>query len=204
VWGDTAEVTPVDLLVAVVDEGGCAIAALDNSDTLVGIAFGFPTSRPGVFHSHYIAVDPTFRSGGVGRGLKLAQRTWCVANGFSLMRWTFDPLQTINAHLNLNVLGAVGVAYRVDLYGTLGGLNGDIPTDRLVMEWTLDGDRRTVRRVAGRAVVHRIDPAEIAAGTASANSARLALRHALGPLLENGFVVVGFDRAASEYQLTQR
>jgi chorismate synthase len=201
VWGETAEVTPVDLLVAAVSEGGCAMGAYDQGNELVGIAFGFPTNQAGAFHSHYVAIDPTLRGAGLGRRLKLAQRDWCLENRYSLMRWTFDPLQTINAHLNLNVLGAIGVAYRVDMYGTLGGLNGDVPTDRLVMEWTLGGDPPEVPRIEARIAVPRVDPGDIAAGAPTAKGARLALRHELGPLMDRGLVVVSFDRNLHEYQL---
>src|SRR6185295_12080094 len=94
-----------------------------------------------VLHSHYLAVDPDYRRSGLGVALKYQQRDWCLANGRTAMRWTFDPLQLGNAHLNLRSLGAVGVQYHANLYGPMGGINGGLPSDRLVVEWDLVGDR---------------------------------------------------------------
>ena len=64
--------------------------------------------------------------------MKREQEVWCREHGYHAMRWTFDPMQLTNAHLNVNKLGALGVQYHVDLYGPLGGINGSLPSDRLI------------------------------------------------------------------------
>ena len=46
------------------------------------------------------------------------------------MRWAFDPLLTRNAHFNLDVLGARGIACYPDLYDEPG-------TDRVLINWEL-------------------------------------------------------------------
>ena len=94
------------LRVATISEGGMAIGAFDG-DRLVGSVYGFATHQPEVLHSHYLAVDPEYRRSGLGVALKHRQREWCLANGRTSMRWTFDPLQLGNAHLNLRSLRAV-------------------------------------------------------------------------------------------------
>jgi predicted GNAT superfamily acetyltransferase len=117
------------------------------------------------------------------------------------MRWTYDPLQLANAHLNLQALGAAGVAYHVNHYGTLGGINGDLPSDRVTVSWDL------VTQGADRpAATLSIDvpPAtadDIAASNQAALTARLAVRAELAERLGNGWQLVGVDREARRYHL---
>jgi predicted GNAT superfamily acetyltransferase len=88
------------------------------------------------------AVDERFRGRGLGYQLKLAQRRESLAHGIELVTWTFDPLQRVNAALNIHRLGAIAHEYQVNLYGTCEGLNFGLETDRLVVEWWLRRRRR--------------------------------------------------------------
>jgi predicted GNAT superfamily acetyltransferase len=66
------------------------------------------------------------------------------------MHWTYDPLESRNAWLNLGRLGAVAREYVVDMYGPgESPLHEGIGTDRLVVTWELESDR-TEARLAGR------------------------------------------------------
>jgi predicted GNAT superfamily acetyltransferase len=209
IWGD-GDVVSVNMLVATIDEGGMAIgayvpvddasASAEPEDWLVGAVYGFPSREPGVLHSHYMAVDPALRRSGLGVQLKLRQRDWCLANGYTTMRWTYDPLQVPNAHLNLHTLGAVGVAYHVDHYGRMGGLNGSLPSDRVTVEWSLTGDRPAPVETC-TAVVAPVTADDIARSTAAALDARLHLRSQLQPLLADGWRMVDIDREARRYTL---
>ena len=134
IWGGEDDRVSVNMLVATISEGGVAVAAFDDG-RIVGSAYGFATREPDVLHSHYLAVHPDYRSQGLGERIKREQAAWCAANGYTSMRWTFDPLQLTNAHLNLNKLGAVGIHYHVNHYGALGGINGSLPSDRLTVQW---------------------------------------------------------------------
>ena len=59
-----------------------------------------------------------------------------------LITWTYDPLEGPNAHLNLRKLRAISRTYWRDVYGSnLGALNAGLPTDRLVVEWWVQGPR---------------------------------------------------------------
>ena len=115
---------------------------------------GFVYSFPAVFHgktcqhSHLLAVLPEFQGYGIGKALKWAQREEAVKRGYDLLTWTFDPLQTRNANLNLQALGAVSRTYFPNFYGLTPALclGPGIPTDRLLIEWPI----RT-GRVQGRA-----------------------------------------------------
>lgn len=200
VWGGS-EVVAAHMLIATIHEGGVAIGAFDDG-RLVGSVYGFSTHEAHVLHSHYLAVDPDYRGAGIGQALKHQQRAWCLDNGRTAMRWTFDPLQTKNGHLNLNGLGAVGERYTENVYGVLGGINGDLPSDRLTVTWYLNG-RPPVTDQTMRVAVPRLNPELIESGHPDAMAARIGLRRSLVDALAAGWVVIGFDRADSEYHLGQ-
>jgi len=201
VWGGHGELVAVNMLVATISEGGMAIGAFDG-DRLVGSVYGFATAEPHVLHSHYLAVDPDYRRSGLGVALKYEQRDWCLANGRTAMRWTFDPLQLGNAHLNLRSLGAVGARYHANLYGPMPGINGGLPSDRLVVEWDLVGPRFCGRESTVVAVPP-VTAEDIATAAPVALRARVALRDAMMPLLAEGWIAIDVDRAARTYTLSR-
>lgn len=197
VWGSDTEMVSVNMLVATLQEGGVALGAYLQGE-LVGMVYGFASREREVLHSHYLAVHPDLRGQGLGVALKERQRSWCLEHDFTVMRWTFDPLQLANAHLNLNRLGATGVAYFENLYGTLGGINGSLPSDRLLVRWDLAGDQ-TALAVTARVPVPNATPDDVARSTSAAGIARLAVREALCHHLGVGDVIVGVDLEAREY-----
>jgi len=200
VWG-MGDGVSLHMLVATVAEGGMAIGAYDDG-RLVGSVYGFRTFEAGVLHSHYMAVDPAHRRGGLGSQLKRRQREWCLERGIKAMRWTFDPLQLNNAHLNLHTLGAVGVAYHEDHYGVLGGINGNLPSDRLTVQWDLVGPPFSGHQAAA-VEVPAVSTEEIAASAEAAIIARLAVRRQMKPLLSQGWRVTAIDRDSRVYTLSK-
>ena len=199
IWGGEDDRVSVNMLVACVDEGGVAIGAFDKG-RMIGGAFGFRTYQADVLHSHYMAVDPEYRRGGLAEQLKRRQAEWCVANGVTSMRWTFDPLRLPNAHLNLNKLGALGITYRVNHYGALGGINGSLPSDRLTVQWDLVGERPPFAELV-ELDVPPVTPEQIGESAPEALHARLAVREAMAPHLADGWRVVAVDRDARTYTL---
>jgi predicted GNAT superfamily acetyltransferase len=199
IWGGDDDRVSVNMLVACLEEGGVAIGAFDD-DRIVGSVFGFRTFDPRVLHSHYMAVDPAYRRGGLGEQLKRRQAEWCVDNGVTAMRWTYDPLQLTNAHLNLNKLGAFGVTYHVNHYGALGGINGSLPSDRLTVQWELERPRPLFAETFVLDVP-AVSPEQIAASAPEALHARVAVRDAMAPHLADGWKVVAVDREARTYTL---
>jgi predicted GNAT superfamily acetyltransferase len=75
-----------------------------------------------------------------------------LTNGLRIkeMTWTFDPLQSRNAHLNFAKLGVVSESYKVDFYGpeTSSVLHRN-STDRLWVAWPLTS-RRVQERLLGK------------------------------------------------------
>jgi predicted GNAT superfamily acetyltransferase len=144
IWGEEdIEVEPATLFVVATSTGGQVLGAFDGG-RLVGYTLalvGFAGGK--VFlHSHMTGVHRDYRDRGVGRRLKLFQREEALGRGIRQIVWTFDPLETRNAHFNLNRLGAIARKYLPNLYGlTTSPLHLGLPTDRLWVEWPLDSAR---------------------------------------------------------------
>jgi predicted GNAT superfamily acetyltransferase len=148
VWGMADDdALPLTLAIALQAAGNIFVGAFDKNE-LVGFAFGFLArehSAP-TLHSHMLAVLAGYRHLDLGARLKQAQRDRALAIGIQEMTWTFDPLQSRNAHFNFCKLGVVSDIYKVDFYGpetsSMLHRNG---TDRLWVRWML-----TSRRVRHR------------------------------------------------------
>ncbi|CAN5732825.1 hypothetical protein BH20ACI3_BH20ACI3_22880 [soil metagenome] len=143
-WGvPDLDVVPLSQMVAAQAAGGTLVGAFDG-ETLVGFAYGFVSYEHGrvAHHSHMLAVRPAYRNFNLGYKLKLAQRERVLAQGGGLMTWTFDPLQSLNAHFNFNKLGVIADRYFVNFYGEDAASflhrNG---TDRLWVTWLLTSRR---------------------------------------------------------------
>jgi len=156
VWGLADEDTlPLTLAIACKAAGNIFVGAFDNDkdkNKLVGFAFGFLGCANGrtTIHSHLLAVLDAYRHLDLGSRLKQAQRERAMAMGVREMTWTYDPLQSRNAHFNFSKLGVVSDAYKVDFYGpetsSMLHRNG---TDRLWVRWVLNS-RRVRDRLAGK------------------------------------------------------
>jgi len=138
VWGiPDLDVVPLTHLVAAKEAGGTLIGAFDD-ELLVGFVYGFPSFEFGkhAHHSHMLAVKTEYRNLDLGRRLKLAQREHVLAQGIELITWTFDPLQSLNAHFNFNKLGVVADRYLPDFYGDdAASFLHQTGTDRLWVSW---------------------------------------------------------------------
>ena len=131
------EIEPRSILTVASRFSGQMLGAFDG-DRMVGFASSFASYPPGHLHSHRVGVHAAYQNRGVGRLLKLAQREDALAHGVSEICWSFDPLQTRNAHFNLNRLGGIARTFLPNLYGeTSSPLHGGLPTDRVLLEWHL-------------------------------------------------------------------
>ena len=145
------DVMPLTFMIASREAGNIWLGAFD-SDKLVGFAFAFLGREDGrpTIHSHTVGVKEEYRDLDVGRRLKLAQRDRALAMGIREVTWTFDPLQSKNAHFNFAKLGVLSAKYKIDFYGpqtsSVLHRNG---TDRLWVEWHLTS-RRVQQRLQGK------------------------------------------------------
>lgn len=149
-WGfDDLDTVPAATLMATQHAGGVVLGAFDG-DAMIGFAYGFAAYEQGraSIHSHMLAVRPAYRNCQAGFYLKLAQRQRVLEKGLDEISWTYDPLQSLNAHLNFAKLGVVSQRYIVNFYGeaTSSPLHQGFGTDRLWVRWLLNTER--VNRLA--------------------------------------------------------
>lgn len=160
VWpGSETDVVPAHLLITAVHNGGYVLGAFHGSEPealLGGFAFGFPgiystPDGPRLKHcSHILAVHPEFRGKGLGFMLKRAQWQLVRKQGIDRITWTYDPLLSRNAHLNIHRLGSVCNTYRREVYGEMrDGLNIGLASDRFEVDWWVNS-RRVNQRLSAR------------------------------------------------------
>ena len=140
-WGSAdIDIAPLHIMLTIAKNGGVVLGAF-AADQLIGCVFGFiGASDQSVTHlkhtSHQMGVLPEWQSRGVGYALKVAQREAVLRQGLRLMTWTYDPLESKNARLNIAKLGAVCNTYIRDQYGELrDDLNLGLATDRFQVDW---------------------------------------------------------------------
>ncbi|HVN53018.1 MAG TPA: GNAT family N-acetyltransferase [Anaerolineaceae bacterium] len=156
VWPDSeTDVVPAHLLLAIAHNGGLVIGAFVAGE-IVGFSFGFPgiyTTPDGPrlkHHSHMLGVHPDWRNRSLGFALKRAQWQMVRHQGVDRVTWTYDPLLSTNARLNISRLGAVCNTYLRAEYGEMrDGLNVGLPSDRFQVDWWVN-TKRVERRLSRR------------------------------------------------------
>jgi predicted GNAT superfamily acetyltransferase len=157
--------SPVNSLRALSYSGSYVVAAL-RDDVMVGAALAFLATAHGrtSLFSHSLAVHPAYRRSGIGYAIKMHQRRWALDRSIDLVQWTFDIARVHNAHLNISKLGALGVRYLPDFYGTMhDDLNAGRHSDRVLVDWHLDGERARAAATTGRCPDARV-AVHVAAG----------------------------------------
>jgi predicted GNAT superfamily acetyltransferase len=137
------EIVPLNELVVLQKNGGHVFGAFE-AGKLVAFCFGSPGYRDGkVYHySRMLGVMPGHQDTGIGFRMKLKQREYVQKQGLDLVVWTFDPLQSRNAYLNIEKLGCVIREYSVNLYPESGSqFNAGMESDRFTSEWWITSKR---------------------------------------------------------------
>ncbi|UTR09012.1 GNAT family N-acetyltransferase [Evansella sp. LMS18] len=139
VWG--MDPVPYHQTFTAVKNGGIMLGAFKNN-TLAGFLYSFPgfhEEKGTYLYSHMLGIHPEHRRAGLGEKLKRHQRELALKKGYRLITWTFDPLESVNAYLNLTKLRAIGAQYMENYYGNLDdSLNRGLPSDRFLAEWHID------------------------------------------------------------------
>jgi predicted GNAT superfamily acetyltransferase len=156
VWpGSETDVVPAHMLITAGHNGGLTLGAF-RDEKMIGFVFGFPglestPDGPRPKHcSHMMGIHPEFRDGGIGFALKRAQWQMVRHQGLDHITWTYDPLLSRNAYLNIAKLGAVCTTYRRSEYGEMrDGLNTGLPSDRFQVDWWIN-TRRVESRLGKR------------------------------------------------------
>jgi predicted GNAT superfamily acetyltransferase len=212
VWNDTdIGIMPIRLYMISKACNAPTIGAFEASGTSGGKLVGFVHTmialmdKHVVYHSHLAAVLEGWRHQDIGYKMKLAQREHALRAGVPLIIWTFDPLQSRNAHFNINKLGAVIRRYAVNYYGE--GLStvfdSAVPSDRLFAEWWVSS-RHVESALAGvrpsmedksQSVSIPSDIEKVRAQSVEEHKRwRLRVREDLQRRLATGLIVRGFER----------
>ncbi|SDR47283.1 GNAT family N-acetyltransferase [Pseudovibrio sp. Tun.PSC04-5.I4] len=209
VWGPDDPPDNSDIMLALQHEGALVAGAFEG-DRMVGFLFGFPTKDPKIQHSHRLAVHPDARGKKLGTRLKWYQRDWCLERGIELVRWTYDPIRSINATLNIARIGATAKTYHVNYYGDMEGINAGVPSDRLVADWVLNDPRLDHKRTNGQLpeddVLQRVHIPQdfgvlLEQDLEKALSERLRVRDELISSFNKGLKIIGFDPKNTDYLL---
>ena len=156
VWpGSETDVVPAHMLITAIHNGGLVLGAF-SEEKLIGFVFGFPglestPDGPRSKHcSHMMGIHPNHRDSGIGFALKRAQWQMVRHQGLDHVTWTYDPLLSRNAYLNIAKLGAVCTTYRRAEYGEMrDGLNAGLSSDRFQVDWWIN-TRRVESRLGKR------------------------------------------------------
>lgn len=141
IWGfdDPYDVVPLPLLMISARNDGVVLGAYDDKE-MIGFVYGLPGFHKGkkVQWSHMLAVKPDKQNSDIGYQLKIAQYKMSQERGYELIEWTYDPLESRNAHFNLRKLGCIIKEYEINIYGeTSSHLHKGSPTDRFIAHWQI-------------------------------------------------------------------
>lgn len=214
IWGvEDLEIYPALALKPQKEVGATLIGAFAEG-RMVGFVFGFPGILNGetIIHSDMLGISPAYRSNNLGYLLKRAQRDAAIALGVKRITWTFDPLQSRNAHFNFSKLGVIADRYYVDYYGVTSSFLHRYGTDRLWVTWLLENETVKSQPSKIEALPHLVragENLEPIVNTDPIRSSeviieipreltehhklwRMATRDAFTRALDQGFIVQGF------------
>ncbi len=146
VWGTLGASSEV--MIVAQKYGGVVLGAFVRRKC-VGFLYAFLARRHKrlIHWSHMMAVQPEFRDRGLGFRMKLAHRQHALDRGLSSICWTYDPLQSRNAALNISRLGGCVEDYLPDCYGHFPSvIERGLASDRFLVNW----------RIASSAVERRL------------------------------------------------
>ena len=194
-WADI-DLLPRRFMVVTAHIGGLILGAFEGG-RLVAFLNAVPGTRDGMsyWHSHMLAVAKDHWNTGVGSQLKLAQRAAALERGIQLIEWTFDPLESKNAYLNIVKLGVVVRRYYPNHYGeTTGAMQVGMDSDRVVAEWWVGEPHVFAKGEIRRVFI----PADLQAlkkqSLDSARDVQERVRDQFQKNFAEGYYVVGFER----------
>lgn len=131
---------PIHQTYTAINHGGIILGAY-SKEKLIGFLYSFPgyDGKSSYLCSHMLGVLSEYRKFGIGEKMKLKQAELAKSLGFSVIIWTYDPLESVNAYFNIHKLSATGAFYKENHYGSMKDeLNEGLPSDRIQIEWNLN------------------------------------------------------------------
>lgn len=212
------EISPRRHLIVSRQAGGWTLAAF-VADRMIGFVHQLAAVRPDneiYGYSHMMAVARDYQNKGIGARLKWAQREKALSEGRTFIKWTWDPMQSRNAHFNLNRLGVTVDTYLDNFYGTdyfadptqAEEERPGLQSDRLVARWDLNSPRVVA---LGSGPAHAIEekpvasvaiPAEwsafIKGDTQKARDVQARVRSEFKKFFAEGLVCAALERGGDE------
>lgn len=161
-WGsDMGALVPAHMLLSLAAYGGHVLGAFVDGQ-MIGMLLGFlgtdlspeieaPAAEHLLMMSKRMVVLPEYRGKKVGEALKLEQRRIALRQGVPLVTWTFDPLLSRNAYLNLHKLAATGQRYVRNYFGDATRY-ARLSQDRIVVNWWVRNPVTCARLDAGETI----------------------------------------------------
>jgi predicted GNAT superfamily acetyltransferase len=212
------EISPRRHLIVSRQAGGWTLAAF-VAGRMVGFVHHLAAVSPNneIFgYSHMMAVASDYQNKGIGARLKWAQRERALAEGRTLIKWTWDPMQARNAHFNLNRLGVTVNSYVDNFYGTdyfadptqAVEERPGLQSDRLFARWELSSARVVVLGSGARASIDAKPVASVAIPTEwgalvksdpqRARDTQARVRSEFKKAFADGLVCEAFERGEAE------
>jgi predicted GNAT superfamily acetyltransferase len=163
---------PQHLTLTLLKNGGLLLGAFED-ESLVAFSLGFPgfDGKDSYLCSHMLAVDVGLRHRRIGETMKWFQRIEALKMGYDKMVWTYDPLESVNAYLNLTKLGAFCRTYLENCYGEMNDeLNRGMPSDRMWVEWILNDPYVEALSHSGQPSIPKFEPSGIVAKVELSNT----------------------------------
>lgn len=110
-------------------------------EEMVGFAVVIATSEPDLVYGHMLGVLKEYRDSGVGMQLNNHLFALLERQGVRRICWTFEPLESRNAHVYLNKLGGKAISYHRAHFYLEAGPDSGLPLDRFLFMLEL-GQRR--------------------------------------------------------------
>lgn len=121
------------------NNGGIILGAYDE-DRMIGFLYSFPgfDGKNAYLCSHMLGILPEYRNAGIEKKMKIEQAILAKEMGYEMITWTFDPLQSENAHFNLHKLGAIGTDFKANTYANFNDeFSKSIHSDRIQIMWDI-------------------------------------------------------------------
>jgi predicted GNAT superfamily acetyltransferase len=145
-----------------------------------------------------------YRNRRIGTAIKMHQRLWALRRGIDTIVWTFDPLVSRNARLNLVNLGVTVRGYEVDFYGEMtDSINAGDQSDRVFAWWELASERAIAAARDELSPIHEIASNQVVVATPEdivalrvsdperAREWRRQMRSDLRREFDSGLVIIG-------------
>jgi len=141
VWGTVAASSE---LLSVTQKCGGVVLGAYWGKKMAGFLYAFlgRFEKRTVHWSHMMGVRQRCRDLGLGFRMKVAHRRLALAQGIKSICWTYDPLQSRNAALNVARLGVQITKYISDCYGHFpSAIEKGLASDRFVVNWAIASQR---------------------------------------------------------------